>query len=207
MAADLQRQRVELERTNRLAAWADMARQVAHDIKNPLTPIQLNAEHLRRVHAGSRRAARPRARRVRRQHPRRRCGCCGRSPASSRASRRRRRPRPAPTPLHELDHAKWSSRIGPGWRAGSPSSWTCRRSLPPLMVDKTLLARALTNIIENALHAMPGGGTLRLRARALGRRARRAVDQRHRRRHGSRGARSHLRAVLLDARQPAPAWG
>ena len=28
-----------------------MARQVAHDIKNPLTPIQLNAEHLRRVHA------------------------------------------------------------------------------------------------------------------------------------------------------------
>ena len=27
-----------------------MARQVAHDIKNPLTPIQLNAEHLRRVH-------------------------------------------------------------------------------------------------------------------------------------------------------------
>ena len=50
MAADLQRQRQELERTNRLAAWADMARQVAHDIKNPLTPIQLNAEHIRRVH-------------------------------------------------------------------------------------------------------------------------------------------------------------
>ena len=50
MAADLQRQRGELERTNRLEAWADMARQVAHDIKNPLTPIQLSAEHLRRVH-------------------------------------------------------------------------------------------------------------------------------------------------------------
>jgi len=50
MAADLQRQRGELERTNRLEAWADMARQVAHDIKNPLTPIQLSAEHLQRVH-------------------------------------------------------------------------------------------------------------------------------------------------------------
>ena len=47
MADDLKRQRGELERTNRLAAWADMARQVAHDIKNPLTPIQLSAEHLR----------------------------------------------------------------------------------------------------------------------------------------------------------------
>ena len=49
MAADLQRQRAELERTQRLEAWADMARQVAHDIKNPLTPIQLSAEHVRRV--------------------------------------------------------------------------------------------------------------------------------------------------------------
>ncbi|HVB38477.1 MAG TPA: HAMP domain-containing protein, partial [Vicinamibacterales bacterium] len=36
MAADLKAQRAELERTQRLAAWADMARQVAHDIKNPL---------------------------------------------------------------------------------------------------------------------------------------------------------------------------
>src|SRR5262249_59578656 len=51
MARDLERQRAELERTNRLEAWAEMARQVAHEIKNPLTPIQLNAEHLRRVNA------------------------------------------------------------------------------------------------------------------------------------------------------------
>ena len=51
MAADLKRQRGELERTQRLEAWADMARQVAHDIKNPLTPIQLSAEHAQRVNA------------------------------------------------------------------------------------------------------------------------------------------------------------
>src|SRR4030095_11813533 len=49
MALDLKRQRSERERTQRLEAWADMARQVAHDIKNPLTPIQLSAEHARRV--------------------------------------------------------------------------------------------------------------------------------------------------------------
>src|SRR5439155_10941124 len=49
MAQDLKRQRSELERTQRLDAWADMARQVAHDIKNPLTPIQLSAEHALRV--------------------------------------------------------------------------------------------------------------------------------------------------------------
>jgi HAMP domain-containing protein len=52
MAADLKRQRTELERTQRLEAWADMARQVAHDIKNPLTPIQLSAERLEMKLAG-----------------------------------------------------------------------------------------------------------------------------------------------------------
>src|SRR5438093_12574669 len=51
MARDLHRQRRDLERSNRLAAWAEMARQVAHEVKNPLTPIQLSAEHLRRVFA------------------------------------------------------------------------------------------------------------------------------------------------------------
>jgi signal transduction histidine kinase len=49
MARDLDGQRRDLERSNRLAAWAEMARQVAHEVKNPLTPIQLSAEHLRRV--------------------------------------------------------------------------------------------------------------------------------------------------------------
>jgi signal transduction histidine kinase len=37
----------EILRSNRLEAWGEMARQVAHEIKNPLTPIQLTAEHLK----------------------------------------------------------------------------------------------------------------------------------------------------------------
>ena len=36
-------------RSNRLRAWAEMAQRFAHEIKNPLTPIQLSAEHLRHV--------------------------------------------------------------------------------------------------------------------------------------------------------------
>ena len=39
----------EILRSNRLEAWGEMAQQVAHEIKNPLTPIQLTAEHLRAV--------------------------------------------------------------------------------------------------------------------------------------------------------------
>lgn len=48
MTADLSVQRRDLAAAERKAAWADVARRVAHEIKNPLTPIQLSAERLRR---------------------------------------------------------------------------------------------------------------------------------------------------------------
>jgi two-component system nitrogen regulation sensor histidine kinase NtrY len=38
----------ELLSAQRMAAWADVARRIAHEIKNPLTPIQLSAERLKR---------------------------------------------------------------------------------------------------------------------------------------------------------------
>lgn len=38
----------ELLSAQRVAAWADVARRIAHEIKNPLTPIQLSAERLKR---------------------------------------------------------------------------------------------------------------------------------------------------------------
>ena len=38
----------ELMAAQRKAAWSDVARRIAHEIKNPLTPIQLSAERLRR---------------------------------------------------------------------------------------------------------------------------------------------------------------
>ena len=41
----------ELVSAQRMAAWGDVARRIAHEIKNPLTPIQLSAERLRRKFA------------------------------------------------------------------------------------------------------------------------------------------------------------
>src|SRR5204862_6109509 len=38
----------ELVSAQRTSAWGDVARRIAHEIKNPLTPIQLSAERLRR---------------------------------------------------------------------------------------------------------------------------------------------------------------
>ena len=39
----------ELARAQRVLAWGEMARQVAHEIKNPLTPIRLGVQHLQRA--------------------------------------------------------------------------------------------------------------------------------------------------------------
>jgi signal transduction histidine kinase len=162
MAADLQRQRVELERTHRLAAWADMARQVAHDIKNPLTPIQLNAEHLRRVHRDQ---GTPLGAVL--------DECVGNILAQVRLLRQiasefssfasSPTARPAPTSLHEL-----IDEVVDPYRTGLVGRVTIDidvpETLPPIMVDKAVLARALINIIENALHAMPAGGVLHVEA-------------------------------------------
>jgi signal transduction histidine kinase len=44
----------ELARAQRVLAWGEMARQVAHEIKNPLTPIRLGVQHLKRARTDSR---------------------------------------------------------------------------------------------------------------------------------------------------------
>ncbi len=40
----------DVSRAERVLAWGEMARQVAHEIKNPLTPMRLGMQHLRRVY-------------------------------------------------------------------------------------------------------------------------------------------------------------
>ena len=49
MIRSLKNHQQEMADLGRKAAWAEMARKVAHEIKNPLTPIQLSAEHLLHV--------------------------------------------------------------------------------------------------------------------------------------------------------------
>ena len=44
----------ELARAQRVLAWGEMARQVAHEIKNPLTPIRLGVQHLKRARTDAR---------------------------------------------------------------------------------------------------------------------------------------------------------
>jgi nitrogen fixation/metabolism regulation signal transduction histidine kinase len=165
MAADLKRQRTELERTQRLEAWAEMARQVAHDIKNPLTPIQLSAEHARRVNIDRGRPLSPvldecvtailSQVKLLRQIS---------AEFSNFASSPTARPEPTALPalldeVVEPYRGPLAERITIEVQAA--------RDLPAVSIDRTLFARALTNIIENALHAMPGSGRLTITATAI----------------------------------------
>jgi signal transduction histidine kinase len=162
MAGELKAQRAQLERTHRLEAWAEMARQVAHEIKNPLTPIQLSAEHLRRVHADHGEPLGPvldscvssilgQVRLLRQIS----------AEFSSFASSPTARPVAVDLPdvvAEVIDPYRTglAGRIEIENRATQP--------LPRVLVDRTLVARALANIIENALHAMPGAGRLEIDA-------------------------------------------
>lgn len=46
MTRELEKSRDELKRAEREAAWRDIARRVAHEIKNPLTPMKLSIQHM-----------------------------------------------------------------------------------------------------------------------------------------------------------------
>ncbi len=48
MVMELDRSRRQLARTEKVAAWQEIAQRLAHEVKNPLTPIRLAAERLRR---------------------------------------------------------------------------------------------------------------------------------------------------------------
>ncbi len=162
MARDLERQRRELERTNRLEAWAEMARQVAHEIKNPLTPIQLNAEHLRRLHADRGEPLGPVVQQCV-QVILDQVGLLRRiaSEFSSFASS----PVVVPTAVETADLLRGvvePYRVALHGRIAIDLELA--PDLPPLSADRTLVTRALVNIVENALHAMPGTGTLRVQA-------------------------------------------
>jgi signal transduction histidine kinase len=50
MVENLKKHQQDMADMSKKVAWAEMARKVAHEVKNPLTPIQLSAEHLLRVY-------------------------------------------------------------------------------------------------------------------------------------------------------------
>src|SRR5688572_23573826 len=162
MAVTLREQRAELGRTHELKAWADMSRQVAHDVKNPLTPIQLAAEHLQHVHEDSNRPLGA----VFDQ-------CIGTVLRQVKLLRQIANefstfaaapvPRLGRVPINALlEDVVEPYRAGLGAR--TQILIDVAAGTPDVRADGTLLARALTNLVENALQAMPAGGIVKLSA-------------------------------------------
>ena len=146
----------EVVRSNRLEAWAEMARIIAHEIKNPLTPIRLSVEHLREVwrRSGGRT---PEFERVLEE-------CVSNvlrqteelKRAASEFSDYARLPRPemGPTDVARVIRDSAAAFAGaPGVR------WTVAAD-PELLAeaDPRLLARVLSNLSGNAVDALSGGG-------------------------------------------------
>jgi two-component system nitrogen regulation sensor histidine kinase NtrY len=155
----------ESVRSNRLRAWAEMAQRIAHEVKNPLTPILLSAEHLRHVY---------------RERPREFAAvlddCLRTITEQVRALRQMAREfgTYARIPEPQLERADVrgvvEEALAPYATSAPPELRFERRwDDHPLWarLDRTLLRRALVNLIENSLDALGGSGTIRVGIDAL----------------------------------------
>jgi len=153
----------DIVRSGRLAAWAEMARRVAHEVKNPLTPIQLSVEHVRRLW----KAGDPRFGTVLQE-------CLDNIQGQVKALRqiatefsayaRLPRLRPEPTRVEDM----LAEALRPYAAAPPPGVdmvRTVEPGLPELRIDRAIIMRVLVNLVENALQAMPRGGRLEVAAR------------------------------------------
>ena len=170
MTADLRGSRERLLQAERVAAWREMARRLAHELKNPLFPIQLSIETLRRVLDQEQRGeavSGPRFAALFRESSEtilEELGSLRKIIDEFSQFARMPRPQPAPTDVNALvEHTIALHRA----RAdGVVVETALAEGLPPANVDRDLLARALGNLVANALEAMPDGGTLRVRTAA-----------------------------------------
>lgn len=158
----------ELLASRRLALYAQMARQVAHEVKNPLTPIQLSAQMIRQatrdVHARLPEIVEENVRQIETQVERLRniaseFSLLGRDHLSDVGS-------VEVEPLLQEVRSLYPSFDG-GWSIEVRSQdglwvWASREAL----------TKVLTNLIENARHAMGGTGQVHLQASRVGDRVR-----------------------------------
>ncbi|MEL7172834.1 MAG: ATP-binding protein, partial [Pseudomonadota bacterium] len=170
-----------LASAQRMAAWGDVARRVAHEIKNPLTPIQLSADRMRRKFAG--RLGEDGAQLERMLDViTRQAGEIRRMVDAF--SRFARMPEPvmAREDLGELVREAVLLQEGARGEGGEAVHITYETVLPegpvPLAADRGLLGQCLTNLLQNAADAiearhekgtLEGPGQIRVRLTEKGR--------------------------------------
>jgi two-component system nitrogen regulation sensor histidine kinase NtrY len=165
MTRTLAAQKEKLVQTERVAAWRELARRLAHELRNPLFPLQITVENLQRA---------------RQLGPEQFQEVFGEATATLKAelanlnsivgrfSDFSKMPAPQLTRVNVNETLRNAVRLFEAQfnAVGKPSITTeyfLNESLPEIDADPDLLHRAFQNLVLNALDAMPAGGTLSLR--------------------------------------------
>jgi signal transduction histidine kinase len=175
MTSELLDQQERLVQSERVAAWRELARRLAHELKNPLFPLQLTVENLLRAREQGqqqfdetfRESATTLLSEI--SHLRSIIG---------RFSEFSKMPQPHFQPVNldgvvqevvkvhkaQCGEANIEAHVETAMWRQAPSAAQKNGALP-FAADPELLHRALSNLVLNAIDAMPAGGTLTLRVR------------------------------------------
>jgi two-component system nitrogen regulation sensor histidine kinase NtrY len=166
MTDQLNEQRERLVQAERVAAWRELARRLAHELKNPLFPLQTTVENLQRAKD---------------QHNPEQFEEVFRESTGillseidnlkkivGRFSDFAKMPQPELSSVQLNDLARntaklFESQFSAVGRPPITSELHLNSDTPVIQADPTLLRRALENLVLNAMDAMPGGGVLMLR--------------------------------------------
>lgn len=164
MTRELAAQRERLLQAERVAAWRELARRLAHELKNPLFPLQITVENMQRA---------------REQYPQEFDEVFREGTATliaelgnlkqiiARFSDFAKMPAPEMQPMDLNELALRTVKLfEPQFaQAGIKSVTEFDQALPRVPADPEQMTRALRNLVLNAIDAMPGGGTLTIRTR------------------------------------------
>lgn len=151
MIMDLAVTRRRLAAASRVAAWREVARRVAHEVKNPLAPIRAAVETLRRLRARedprfdeyfdeATRTVLDEVHRI--------------SNIVTEFTRFARLPQPRPVDLDAEEVAKHVVQIHKAAANETALTHTAQRRTPTLRADRDQVIQVLTNLIQNALDAV-----------------------------------------------------
>ncbi|MGA8344250.1 MAG: ATP-binding protein [Candidatus Sulfotelmatobacter sp.] len=167
MTAELVAQKERLVQTERVAAWRELARRLAHELKNPLFPLQLTVENLIRARS---------------QSPEQFDEVFRESSTTllaeisnlkeiiGRFSDFSKMPHPQLQPVQVNEILRgvaklFQAQLQTQGRGAIANKLELDENLGTIAADQDLLHRALSNLVLNAMDAMPKGGTLTLRTR------------------------------------------
>jgi signal transduction histidine kinase len=167
MTTEMLGQQERLVQAERVAAWRELARRLAHELKNPLFPLQLTVENLVRARTQNpeqfdevfRESSRTMLAEIANLK-----GIIGRFSEFSRMPQPRLQPVQVNEVIRGVLQLVQAQLEAPG-RAKISCDLQLDPHLEPVAADAELLHRAISNLVLNAMDAMSQGGTLTLRTR------------------------------------------